>query len=421
MSWTPALPSTPAQATTPAHVSGTAVAGSPLHPSQHANDKEDLPAGAQMCWPSLNPAGPVANLYAPGSHAFDTGIDHRQHTIQMLNHPGVGFGYVNLLNGLEYFDGLPPMPAGVDASPSSTYNSSYTSHGTPASDPFANAGSYYPYGAFAMPVASPPLGHSHVGPPVVDSPFITRPLHASHGQIQDLDDGFDYVSPEKLRINPSPVPLAPRFSSESVLSDSVTHTKPNPGMGHNPFEGDFPPPPLRPSTSRKGLPDRPRPRARLRPAQASGPSQSSSSRSPLAGSSDCLPASSSSSSPSPRRSKTTASKHHSTLAHRSKMADLKPKPANLGSSPRSERLEKDDYLIKAREAGKTYKEIREQGNFREAESTLRGRYRTLTKHKDERVRKPEWEDKDVSVSLAVLAWLVVCARTDQSVMRRLSS
>ena len=103
------------------------------------------------------------------------------------------------------------------------------------------------------------------------------------------------------------------------------------------------------------------------------------------------------------------------------MADLKPKPANLGSSPRSERLEKDDYLIKAREAGKTYKEIREQGNFREAESTLRGRYRTLTKHKDERVRKPEWEDKDVSVSLAVLAWLVVCARTDQSVMRRLSS
>ena len=44
----------------------------------------------------------------------------------------------------------------------------------------------------------------------------------------------------------------------------------------------------------------------------------------------------------------------------------------------------------------TYREIRKQGNFKEAESTLRGRYRTLTKSKEARVRKPEWQDKDVS-------------------------
>ena len=43
----------------------------------------------------------------------------------------------------------------------------------------------------------------------------------------------------------------------------------------------------------------------------------------------------------------------------------------------------------------TYREIRKQGNFKEAESTLRGRYRTLTKCKEARVRKPEWQEKDV--------------------------
>ncbi|PGG99440.1 hypothetical protein AJ79_08514 [Helicocarpus griseus UAMH5409] len=43
----------------------------------------------------------------------------------------------------------------------------------------------------------------------------------------------------------------------------------------------------------------------------------------------------------------------------------------------------------------SYKEIKEQGNFSEAESTLRGRFRTLTKRKEQRVRKPGWQEKDV--------------------------
>jgi hypothetical protein len=45
----------------------------------------------------------------------------------------------------------------------------------------------------------------------------------------------------------------------------------------------------------------------------------------------------------------------------------------------------------------TYKEIRRKGGFIEAESTLRGRFRTLTKHRDARVRKPEWTENDVSL------------------------
>ncbi|KAK4123043.1 hypothetical protein N657DRAFT_645765 [Parathielavia appendiculata] len=43
----------------------------------------------------------------------------------------------------------------------------------------------------------------------------------------------------------------------------------------------------------------------------------------------------------------------------------------------------------------TYKEIRRMGGFTEAESTLRGRYRTLTKCREARVRKPEWSEMDL--------------------------
>ncbi|KAH0538769.1 hypothetical protein FGG08_004657 [Glutinoglossum americanum] len=56
---------------------------------------------------------------------------------------------------------------------------------------------------------------------------------------------------------------------------------------------------------------------------------------------------------------------------------------------------KDQFLIESKLAGMSYKEIREKGNFSEAESTLRGRFRTLTKEKGQRVRKPEWEEKDI--------------------------
>jgi hypothetical protein len=44
----------------------------------------------------------------------------------------------------------------------------------------------------------------------------------------------------------------------------------------------------------------------------------------------------------------------------------------------------------------SYKDIKRLGGFEEAESTLRGRFRTLTKSKEQRVRKPQWKDKDVS-------------------------
>lgn len=56
---------------------------------------------------------------------------------------------------------------------------------------------------------------------------------------------------------------------------------------------------------------------------------------------------------------------------------------------------KDRELIRWKKQGLSYKEIKVRGGFNEAESTLRGRYRTLTKPKHLRVRKPEWQQKDV--------------------------
>lgn len=57
---------------------------------------------------------------------------------------------------------------------------------------------------------------------------------------------------------------------------------------------------------------------------------------------------------------------------------------------------RNEFLVGSRLMGIPYKEIRRQGGFTEAESTLRGRFRTLTKEKRERVRKPEWGERDVS-------------------------
>lgn len=66
-----------------------------------------------------------------------------------------------------------------------------------------------------------------------------------------------------------------------------------------------------------------------------------------------------------------------------------------------ERMRKDTFLIEQKRAGLTYKQIRRLGGFREAESTLRGRHRTLTKPKEERVRKPAWTEMDVRTLLCL--------------------
>lgn len=75
------------------------------------------------------------------------------------------------------------------------------------------------------------------------------------------------------------------------------------------------------------------------------------------------------------------------------------------------RSEKDEFLVKHKQAGMTYREIRKKGGFTEAESTLRGRFRTLTKPKEARVRKPEFQEIDVSSLLSRLLQSVSLSST----------
>jgi hypothetical protein len=74
-----------------------------------------------------------------------------------------------------------------------------------------------------------------------------------------------------------------------------------------------------------------------------------------------------------------------------------PPSARSANGP-TRRHKDDEVLLEGKKQGLTYKAIREQLGNTVAESTLRGRYRALTKVKDKRVRKPVWKEKDVSIS-----------------------
>ncbi|KAJ6134513.1 hypothetical protein N7523_000835 [Penicillium sp. IBT 18751x] len=58
---------------------------------------------------------------------------------------------------------------------------------------------------------------------------------------------------------------------------------------------------------------------------------------------------------------------------------------------------RDALLIEWKRRGLSYKDIKQIGGFKEAESTLRGRFRTLTKAKEQRVRKPKWTETDIQL------------------------
>ena len=59
---------------------------------------------------------------------------------------------------------------------------------------------------------------------------------------------------------------------------------------------------------------------------------------------------------------------------------------------------RDDELMDLRAKGFSYRDIKQKFGFTEAESTLRGRMRSLTKRKEDRVRKPIWKTDNVSSS-----------------------
>ncbi|PTU23885.1 hypothetical protein P175DRAFT_0527345 [Aspergillus ochraceoroseus IBT 24754] len=70
--------------------------------------------------------------------------------------------------------------------------------------------------------------------------------------------------------------------------------------------------------------------------------------------------------------------------------------------------DRNAFLIECKRRGLSYKDIKRIGGFKEAESTLRGRFRTLTKTKDQRVRRPQWQEKDIQLLCEAVD---VCAET----------
>jgi hypothetical protein len=71
----------------------------------------------------------------------------------------------------------------------------------------------------------------------------------------------------------------------------------------------------------------------------------------------------------------------------------------LTTGAQAQRADEDKILLEEKQKGLTYKEIRKKMRTLVAESTLRGRYRSLTKERKDRVRKPVWTPKDVSAKI----------------------
>ncbi|KAF7949193.1 hypothetical protein EAE96_008361 [Botrytis aclada] len=71
--------------------------------------------------------------------------------------------------------------------------------------------------------------------------------------------------------------------------------------------------------------------------------------------------------------------------------------STIGKTPLLTKSEQNNFLIRSRQEGMSYKAIRSNGNFTAAESTLRGRFRTLTKDKKDRVRQPKWTENDIQL------------------------
>lgn len=72
-----------------------------------------------------------------------------------------------------------------------------------------------------------------------------------------------------------------------------------------------------------------------------------------------------------------------------------------GKNPKELMKEQNLLLLRWRSQGISYKTIKERLGIDEAESTLRGRLRTLTKPKNERLRRPQWMEEDVCFSFSL--------------------
>lgn len=203
------------------------------------------------------------------------------------------------------------------------------------------------------------------------------------------------VSPKLTRIQPSPSYASAASSPGNMLAgweSDAAHSSSEPGR-----DPPFPGPRQQETTSSSKRQRRKLPQGKMsRPRHLRGkqsPKPPANLRSSECGS---VPSSPPTARPSKanKNSKDTSTEDPSTPAEEEViMADRKAA---------------DEFLVRSRLAGMGYKDIKERGGFSAAESTLRGRFRMLTKPKEARVRRPMWSDKDVgspSFHSTLISWL----------------
>ncbi|KAI3336638.1 hypothetical protein HD806DRAFT_13344 [Xylariaceae sp. AK1471] len=344
----------------------------PSHP-QYSN--KAIPGNEQMFFPDH----PAANAYAQ-----DLAGGFHQQQFQYPSYNPMGLGNpsldINYQHGLplstEVYSNMPVFAEPFECSHVSpvTLNSSFSS----------SNGSSIASERMASMTLEP--GPSQGCTPPMD--FRSNHHHASTTNIQGhswAENCPATISPKMLRINPSPTPTS---SSESIQTGIQTAGGDS-DLGASAWDQQQARSVLPTKRSnhkaRKGLPTKPI-KSRLAP---SPPRESAT----LKG-----------------KGKARAQKH----SHQSALRLLDPAPAKPmpkghlvaevrnpvetvpSNSADAERDAKDRFLVESRLAGMTYREIRALGNFEEAESTLRGRFRAKTKPKEQRVRSPKWQEKDVS-------------------------
>lgn len=319
---------------------------------------------------------PTANAYGRG---FGANYDARHYSWQAYNTTGGN----QALDYLDYPDGLPNTPwqpnlpvfgeplEGPQVSPSS-FSSSVPSSATSEAMTVMNIDSTAIH------------GNTPVSPRVTSNNSVSGPDNSSSAWTSSYPST---ISPKMLRIHPSPTHTS---SSESIhasmLGGGDSDLAPF-GFEHQHACSSFQP--QRPShKQRKELPSRPK-----EPRSVSIPSPEPPTSK---GKKPALPQVSSSSVPSSQKTRVAQLKQES-HDDVSRGVDGSSTHGRGGVKiADGSRSAKDDFLVRSKLAGMTYREIRRKGNFTEAESTLRGRFRTLTKDKEARVRKPEWQENDVS-------------------------
>ncbi|KAI2469274.1 hypothetical protein F4781DRAFT_431475 [Annulohypoxylon bovei var. microspora] len=343
--------------------------GRDFGPSPTQQNKESA-GNEQMFLPNLR----IANGYARG---FGANYDARQYAWQGYNNTGAN----QATSYLDYPDGLPD----------NQWHNSMPVFGEPLEGPQVSPSSFsssVPSSATSEAMAAMTLDSMAVHGNAIGTPRANNSISGSENSGSTWVSGYpSTISPKMLRLNPSPTHTS---SSESIHTSTLAGCDPD--IGHSPFDHHprSPFPSLRPIPKpRKELPNKPmRPRALPTTPSTSKPKDKK----------QAVPQLPLDHPQSPHETKVSQMIQESQSSTPYEV-EASPVPSSQGYSdfrPAEEsRTAKDEFLVRSKREGMTYREIRRKGNFSEAESTLRGRFRTLTKDKDARVRKPEWRDNDI--------------------------